>query len=158
MESQNRVRSMASIHEMLYQSTDLARIDFSVHITSLAYQLYQSYGINPELVRLRTNVEAVSLGINLGIPCGLLINELMTNALKHAFPGGRAGTITVSLQEMPDHSIRLAVSDDGIGLPPDLDIRNAPSLGYQLITTLVDQLNATLEVHRDRGTAVVILF
>lgn len=157
-EARDRVRSMASIHEMLYQSGDLARIDFSGYISNLASQLFSSHNVNPERVKLQIDVEPVSLGINLGVPCGLLINELMTNALKHAFPGGRAGTIMVGLKEMPDHSIRLAVRDNGIGLSPDIDVSAADSLGFQLITTLVSQLNATLEVRRDGGTEFVILF
>ncbi|RPH35036.1 hypothetical protein EHM92_06930, partial [bacterium] len=97
-ETRDRVRSMASVHEMLYRSTDLARIDFSGYISNLASQLFASHNINPERVKLQVEVEPVSLGINLGVPCGLLINELVTNALKHAFPGDRAGTITVSMR------------------------------------------------------------
>ncbi len=157
-DTRNRVRSMASIHEMLYQSTDLARIDFSGYIGALASQLFSSCNISEERVRLEINVELVSLGIDLGIPCGLLINELMTNALMHAFPGDRTGAITVSLREMPDHSIRLSVRDDGIGLPSGLDVEHADSLGFQLVTTLVGQLNGTLEVRREHGTEFVILF
>ena len=157
-ETRDRVRSMASIHEMLYQSTDLARIDFSGYITNLASQLFSSYNVNPDRVRLQTDVEPVSLGINLGVPCGLLINELVTNALRHAFPGDRSGTIAVSMRETPDHSIRLSVRDDGIGLPADVDVENADSLGFQLVTTLAGQLSASLEVRREGGTEFVIVF
>jgi two-component sensor histidine kinase len=157
-ETLDRVRSMASIHQMLYHSTDMARVDFSRYINTLADQLFSSYSTTAERIELKIEAEPVSLGINLGIPCGLLINELMTNSLKHAFPGGRAGTITVSVSEMQDHSIRLSVSDDGIGLPPDLDVENAETLGLQLVMTLVGQLNGTLEVRRERGTEFVVLF
>lgn len=157
-ETRNRVRSMASIHEMLYQSTDFARIDFSGYITTLASQLFSSCNISAARVKLEINVAPVSLGINLGVPCGLLINELMTNALMHAFPGDRTGTLTVSMREMPDLSVRLSVHDDGIGLPSDLDVENADSLGLQLVTTLVGQLNGSLEVKRDSGTEFVVLF
>ena len=157
-ETRDRVRSMASIHEMLYNSTDLAQIDFSGYIASLAGQLFSSYAIDSDRIKLEVIAEPVSLGINLGIPCGLLINELMTNALKHAFPGGRPGTITVSMREMPDHSIRLSVRDDGIGLPSGLNVEQAESLGVQLITTLANQLNGTLEVKSEHGTEFVILF
>lgn len=157
-ETRDRVRSMASIHEMLYQSTDFARVDFSGYISTLASQLFSSCNISSERVKLETRMEPVSLGISLGVPCGLLINELMTNALVHAFPGNRTGTIAVSMGETPDHSIRLSVRDDGIGLPPDLDIENTDTLGFQLVTTLVGQLNGTLEVKRERGTEFIVLF
>jgi two-component sensor histidine kinase len=157
-ETRDRVRSMASVHEMLYQSTDMARIDFSAYISSLANQLFSSLGVDPDRVKLLVDVLPVSLGINLGIPCGLLINELMTNALRHAFPGNRAGTITVSMQETPDHSVRLSVRDDGIGIEDGVDVETADSLGFQLVTTLVGQLNASLEVRRKGGTEFVILF
>ena len=157
-ETRDRVRSMASIHEMLYQSADMARIDFSGYISNLASQLFSSHGVDPARVKLQVDVEPVSLGINLGIPCGLLINELVTNALKHAFPGDRAGTITVSMRETLDHSIRIAVRDNGIGIPSDLDVESADSLGFQLVTTLIGQLNGTLEVRREHGTEFIILF
>jgi two-component sensor histidine kinase len=157
-EARDRVRSMASIHEMLYASSDLARIDFSSYVSVLASQLFSSCNISLDRVKLEINVEPVTLGINLGVPCGLLINELVTNALRHAFPNDRAGTITVSMRELPDHSIRLAVRDDGVGLPSDLDVENAESLGFQLVTTLVGQLNGTLEVKRENGTEFVVVF
>lgn len=157
-ETRDRVRSMASIHEMLYQSTDFARIDFSGYIGTLASQLFSSCNISSERVTLDTRIEPVSLGISLAVPCGLLINELMTNALVHAFPGNRTGTIVVSMGEMPDHSIRLSVRDDGTGLPSGLEVENADTLGFQLVTTLVGQLNGTLEVKRERGTEFIVLF
>jgi two-component sensor histidine kinase len=157
-EARDRVRSMASIHEMLYQSTDLARIDFSAYVRGLAGQLYRSLDVHPENVRLLLEIEPVSLGINLGIPCGLLINELMTNALRHAFPGGRTGTIVVSMHETPDHSIRLSVRDTGIGIPSGINVEKSDTLGFQLVTMLVGQLNASLEVRREAGTEFVIVF
>ncbi len=157
-ETRDRVRSMASIHEMLYRSADLARVDFSGYIRTLASQLFSSYNVGPERVQLHIAAEPVSLGINLGIPCGLLINELMANAIQHAFPDGRAGTITVSICETADHSIRLSVGDDGVGLPADVDVMRADSLGFQLVATLVSQLNASFEVHREKGTEFVIVF
>jgi len=157
-ETRDRVRSMASVHEMLYQSTDMARVDFSGYIGSLASQLYRSYDVDPERVKLRLEIEPVSLGINLGIPCGLLINELLTNALRHAFPGGRAGTIVVSMRETPDHSIRLQVRDDGIGVPSDIVVESSNSLGFQLVSMLAGQLNGSLEVRREGGTEFVVVF
>jgi len=157
-ESQNRVRSMALVHERLYRSQDLARIDLAEYIQSLATYLFRSYGVNPEAIKLRINVQDVSLGIDGAIPCGLIINELVSNSLKHAFPDGRKGEVAIELFPAHDSQLTLVVRDNGAGFPEDLDFRTTQSLGLQLVITLVEQLEGTIELHRDSGTAFKITF
>jgi PAS domain S-box-containing protein len=156
-ESQNRVKTMALIHTKLYQSSDLTRIDFADYIGKLAADLIDSYRLEPDAVTLTLDVKNVYFDVNVGIPCGLIINELLTNALKHAFPDGRNGTVSVSLSP-EDGRITLAVADDGIGFPENIDFRNTESLGFQLVTALVEQLGGTIELARDEGTTFVISF
>lgn len=153
--SRDRVLSMALVHEKLYQSQDMARIDFAKYIKSLAQSLYQSYKTNMERIALEIRVESVFLGIDWAIPCGLIINELVSNALKHAFPlswEGK-GKIEISLNQTNDNEIELIVRDNGVGLPKGLDIRCSETLGLHLIVILVeDQLKGKIELNRRRGT------
>jgi PAS domain S-box-containing protein len=164
-ESQDRIRSMSLIHERLYQSADLAKIDFSHYIQNLATYLFQSYRIDPDAVVLNTDVQDVSLDINKAIPCGLIINELVSNSLKYAFPhvedkekGKREkGKIDVHL-DSDNGKITLLVKDNGIGLPEDLDIETASSFGLQLVTTLVAQLNGRINIKKKPGAWFKITF
>jgi PAS domain S-box-containing protein len=157
-ESQDRVRSMALIHEKLYQSADLARVDFAEYIRNLTEYLFNSYGANSAKVAIKTDVDSVSLGINAAIPCGLIINELVSNALKHAFPENRGGEICIDLRRR-DGTFELVVSDDGVGFPNDVDFRNTESLGLQLVNTLTSQLGGTIELEANgSGTRFVIGF
>jgi PAS domain S-box-containing protein len=156
-ESQNRVKTMALIHTKLYQSTDLARIDFADYIKKLAADLFDSYRLEPDSVSLLLNVENVYLDVNGGIPCGLIINELLSNALKHAFPEGRRGEVRISLR-LEDETVTLTVADNGIGFPGDVDFRNTESLGLQLVTGLVMQLGGEIELTRDKGSTFRISF
>ena len=157
-ESRNRIRSMALAHERLYQSKDLARVDFAKYIRSLASYLGRSYGVNTNVIQLKTNLQDVFLGVDTAIPCGLILNELVSNCLKHAFPDGREGEICIELRSDSDGEFTLVVSDNGIGLPEDLDFRNTESLGLQLVNTLVNQLEGTIELDRRGGTAFEITF
>lgn len=156
-ESQDRIRSMALIHEKLYQSEDLARVEFSRYIQSFASHLFRTYQVDPNSIRLHTEVEKFSIDINRAIPLGLIINELLSNSLKHAFPDGRKGDIHVKLHSHPKGRT-LTIKDNGVGLPDDLDLQNAETLGMQLITSLVNQISGTLEVKREEGTTFVINF
>lgn len=164
-ESQDRIRSMSLIHERLYQSQDLVRIDFSHYVQNLINHLFQSYRINPETVELITDVRDVSLDINKAIPCGLIINELVSNSLKYAFPqpnGGekkkaKKGEINISLAS-EDAKIVLLYKDNGVGLPEDLNIETAESFGLQLVTALVAQLNGEVEIKRKPGVTFKIIF
>lgn len=156
-ETQNRVRSMALIHEQLYRSQDLAHIDFAAYVRTLAGQLARSYESSAH-VTLQVEVEGITLGVDAGIPCGLIINELVSNAYKHAFSGRRSGTIWVKMQQQDDH-VQLSVRDDGVGFPKEVDFRNTESLGLQLVTTLTDQLEGTIRlVSEGEGTEFIITF
>ena len=136
-ESQNRVRSMALIHEKLYTSEDLAHIDIAEYIHSLTHQLITTYRTIASRVNMDITVTDIFLAITTAIPCGLIINELVTNALKHAFPHQQDGTITVSMTPSTKDSLILTVSDTGIGFSEGIDFRNTTTLGMQLITSMV---------------------
>lgn len=157
-DSQNRVRSMTLVHEQLYQSKDLARIDFAEYVENLVGGLFRSYGVHPNVIKLEIHVDDVSLGIDTVIPCGLILNELVSNSLKHAFPDGREGKICIELCSDDEGECSLTVSDNGVGLPKDLDFRNTESLGLQLVNTLVGQLDGSIELDSDGGTAFEIIF
>ena len=156
--SQNRVRSMALIHEQLYQSRNLATIDFAEYVRRLALNLFRSYGVDADTVSMALNLEEVVMGIDTAVPCGLIINELISNSLKHAFPPGREGEIRVDLRSRPDNTCELVVSDTGIGLPPAIDLPTRPASGLQLVATLTDQLGGTLESQTSEGARFRIEF
>jgi two-component sensor histidine kinase len=157
-ESQNRVRSMALVHEKLYRSHDLARIDLGDYIRNLATFLFRSYSATAGRVTLDIQTDDVFLGINAAVPCGLILNELISNTLKHAFPNGRSGLIQVELRAGDNQKLTLSVRDNGIGFPANFDFKNTTSLGMQLVDTLVQQLDGTLEVLCAEGTEFKITF
>jgi PAS domain S-box-containing protein len=156
-ESRGRVQSMALVHEMLYQSENLARVDFGAYVRNLAGYLIRAYRTSSTRVALRSDVQDVTLGIDLAVPCGLVINELVSNALKHGFPDDREGEINIKMRADPS-TITLIVSDDGVGLPDGLDWQRAESLGLQLIVMLVEQLEGAIELDRGAGTVFEITF
>jgi PAS domain S-box-containing protein len=158
-ESQNRVKTMALIHEKLYQSEDLARIDLGGYIKSLVRGLFSAYGAEAGRIALRTEVEDISLGVDYAMPCGLVINELVSNSLKHAFPDGKKGEIKIAMRPIGRNEVELVVSDNGIGIPASLDFRNAESLGLRLVSMLAeDQLGGQVELDRTCGTRFEIRF
>jgi PAS domain S-box-containing protein len=157
-ESQDRINSMALVHEALYRSPDLARIDFAVYLEGLTDHLFKSYVVDPKNVSLNCAIGEVALGIDEAIPCGLIVNELVSNSLKHAFSQGRRGEIQVQCHSGEDGLIHLTVSDDGAGLPEGLDFMATRTLGLQLVTMLVKQLRGEIRVERDAGTTFVISF
>jgi len=156
--SRDRIRSMALVHEKLYQSKNLSRIDFGQYIQSMTVYLLQSYKVNPNVVKLRINVRDISLDINTAIPCGLIINELVSNSLKHAFPGGKEGEVYINLYSDKDNKYTLMVSDNGVGFPKDLDYRKTDSFGIQLVNMLIEQLNGSINLERRVGTKFTIEF
>lgn len=157
--SRDRIRSMALLHERLYRSRDLEKIDFEGYIRELAGDLFVSHGVDTERVALDIRVEDVALGIDTAIPCGLIINELVTNCLKHAFPGGRAGRLRISLRKTAGgEGFVLSVGDDGAGLPEGREAASSAALGLKLVGSLVEQLGGEMELRRDRGTEFVIRF
>jgi two-component sensor histidine kinase len=157
-ESSNRVQSMSLIHQKLYQSKDAESIDFAGYVHDLTGTLLRSYGVDPSAVKVRLDVDGASLGIDSASPCGLIINELLSNSLKHAFPGGRRGEVRISMSRDEGHRINLVVADNGVGIPGDLDPRNTESLGLQLVVNLVDQLRGTMTLNREAGTEFTITF
>jgi PAS domain S-box-containing protein len=157
-ESQRRIRSMALIHERLYQSSDLSRIEFSQYLRNLATHLLHSYQVDSSRIRLTLDAEEVFLNINTAIPCGLIVNELVSNALKHGFPDGRSGEVAVELHKIAGDGYELKVRDDGIGFPEGLDFRQTQTLGMQIVVTLVSQIDASIELRSERGTEFKVIF
>jgi PAS domain S-box-containing protein len=157
-DSQNRIRAMSLIHEKLYQSKDLAHINFSEYASDLTEELMRSYGDGSSIV-MKTESKNIMLGIDTAIPCGLIINELVSNSLKYAFPRGRRGEISVALARINEDELELTVSDNGIGLPENIDFRNTESLGLRLVTILAEnQLRGKIELKRIEGTEFRIRF
>ena len=157
-ECQSRIRSMALVHEKLYRSGSLSRINFAEYLRSLSAALFHSCRTDAARVRLDFKASDVSLDVNTAIPCGLIANELIINTLKHGFPAGRSGSLRIGLEDLGDGRYRMSVADDGVGIPEDLDIRMTDSLGLQLVTLLVDQLGGKIELDRTGGTAFMITF
>ena len=157
-ESQNRVITMALIHEELYQAKNLAQVDYGAYIRNLAKNLFNSYAIDPEKVKLDLEVENAQMVVDTAIPCGLIINELITNSFKHAFPDGQKGTVSVIFRQVHEGRYHLEVSDDGVGLPKDMDIQKTSSLGLQLVTILVQQLSGEMKIKSGEGTGFEIEF
>ncbi len=156
--ARDRVRSMALVHERLYRSSDLSRVDFAEYLRQLARELRHSYGVAAPDVRFVFNLTNVGLGIDVAIPCSMIVHELVSNALHHAFPGGRSGRIAIDLVADPSGQIHLGVADDGIGLPPaDQPVRSG-SLGLQLVSMMVEQIAGTLDIRRSPGAAFRIVF
>ena len=152
-ESQNRILSMALLHEQLYMSKDFANIDFSKYVKSLLNGLFISHGIDTNKVKLNIDITDVSFDIENAIPCGLIINELVSNSLKHAFPRQREGNISIILQSINEDELELTVSDDGVGIPEDLDVRAAESMGLHIVRVLAEQtLEGKMELNRTEGT------
>ncbi len=165
-DSENRIASIALVHEKLYRSQDLANIDFAQYLQDLTVYLFDSYNINSSQVTLDIQVETVNLEIETAIPCGLIVNELVSNALKHAFPNDRSGEIQIRLISLVDSvmvgsqnsSFTLIVRDNGIGLPDDFDLEKTTTLGISLVQGLVTQIRGVFEITRQLGTEVKITF
>jgi PAS domain S-box-containing protein len=157
-DSRSRVDSMALLHEILYKSTDLADIDFGKYMKMLASHLSASYGAGLADIRVNIAADYASLDIDTAIPCGLIINELVSNSLKYAFPSGKKGQVDVSLRPNKGDGYVLTVSDDGVGLPAGFDIKTPSSLGLRLVTNLVKQLKGDLEISSGQGTRFKITF
>lgn len=151
-DSQNRVRSMALIHEKLYQSENLSQINFAEYISDLGRYLVSVYRGTSAGVGFNVDAEEILLAIDTAVPCGLILNELISNALKHAFKGMEAGKITVTLQTEKNRHVKLVIADNGIGLPPDFNRQSGTSLGLMLVDTLIDQLDGTLQLTQNGET------
>jgi len=156
-DSQNRARSMALIHDRLYQSSHLKRIDIGDYIQTLAGDLFRAYATDSARIKLNFDIEEVMVDINTMIPLGLIVNELLSNSLKHAFPEEREGHIDIGFHSQ-DHSYQLIVSDNGVGFPEDINYQDTKSLGLRLVNILTDQIDGTIKLKREHGTNFIIEF
>jgi two-component sensor histidine kinase len=150
---------MVLIHERLYQSRDFARIDFAEYVHGLTNHLFSLFHIGPETVKLSIDIKDISLDLSTAIPCGLIVNEIVSNSLKHAFPDGRTGRIKIVMKPFKKNEIELTASDNGIGIPDEVDIRETESLGLHLVSILAeDQLRGTIKLDKTKGTRFEIKF
>ncbi len=150
-ESQDRVKAMALIHERLYQSGDLARIDFAGYVRNLTGHLLRSYKVSANAIRLNLEIDSVPMNLDVAIPCGLMINELVSNSLKYAFPKGKSGEIVIRFAEENGQGLRLTVEDNGIGMPGNANPEDSESLGLKLVRSLTDQLGGAIAYRSQEG-------
>jgi PAS domain S-box-containing protein len=156
-ESQGRIKSMAIVHEKLYQSTSLSEINFGSYLQQLIKDIYFSYGISTEKIMPVLVAEDININLDTAIPLGLIVNELITNSIKYAFKGRDNGTLKINFKKINDELV-LKVCDDGVGLGPDVDIDSSKTLGLKLVKNLAIQLDADLEIGRDKGTSFTFKF
>jgi len=154
----NRIDSIALVHEKLYQSEDLANVNFGEYVNTLTARLFDAYSSSLPGVELKIKVESLYLQVNKAIPCALVINELVMNSIKHGFPSGKGGEIMVGFKMVDADKVSLSVSDNGVGLPKDFEIAAPTTLGMQIINALVGQLHGTLHVDKSKGTKFIIDF
>ncbi|MBD2563733.1 MULTISPECIES: PAS domain S-box protein [Nostoc] len=158
-QSQQRIASMALVHEKLYQSQDLARINFGEYIRDLVASLFSAYEVNEDAIALTINIDDhVFLGLDTAIPCSLIIHELVSNSLKYAFPSGRNGIIYIGIKKNNEYEATLVVSDNGIGLPSNFNFKNMASLGWQLVDALTNQLGGNINIQGARGVECDLTF
>jgi two-component sensor histidine kinase len=158
-ESQERIRSMSLLHEKLYQSKDFANVDFKGYVETLVNSLFRSYGVNVNKVKINIRIEDIQLDLENAIPCGLIINELISNSLKYAFPEGREGAVAIDFRSIAGDELELVVADNGVGIPEDVDIKGSETLGLYLVTMLGErQLDGEVEFSREGGTKCRIRF
>jgi two-component sensor histidine kinase len=157
-QNQNRIQSMALLHEILYQSEDLAMVDFPKYLRRMVEHLFRSYGVDDQQIQLHTALDAVGLELDDALPCGLLVSEVISNSLKHGFPEGRKGEVRIVLQRQSSKMVSLILSDNGVGLPPHVDWTQSRSLGLRLVRVLAQQLRANLDIRSQGGTEVKLAF
>lgn len=157
-ECRARIKTMALVHEKMYQSRSLSEVDMGEYLRSLGGHLFNIFGVKTGRIRLKVVADAVALSLDKAIPCSLLVNELISNALKYAFPDDRSGEIGITLRVPEPNRIQVEVSDNGVGFPEGLDFRNTASLGMQLVMTFVEQLGGEIEMGRGQGASFLITF
>lgn len=156
---ENRVHSMALVHESLYGSENLARINFAEYAQALANDILSSHGGPGVPVQLKSKLEPLIMSVDLAVPCGLILNELISNAFKHGFPSGAGGEIKLTLCSSPEGKYSLCVEDNGVGIPGDLDVNTRKSLGLRLVRSLTQQIRGSFELVKvDRGTSACLQF
>ncbi|MBF0517760.1 MAG: sensor histidine kinase, partial [Nitrospirae bacterium] len=157
-ETKNRILAMSLVHERLHQSETLADIDFADYVRKLALGLFRSYGVNPSRVVLTIEIPSLTIGVDMAISCGLVLNELLSNSLKYAFADGRSGEIGIAVS-FNGSRYDIEIWDNGIGLPESVDLRGNETLGLQLVVSIVEnQLRGTVAVLREKGTRFKINF
>ncbi|EMJ96113.1 histidine kinase dimerization/phosphoacceptor domain -containing protein [Leptospira alstonii] len=156
-ESQSRIKSIALVHELLYEQGHLAKIEFKDYLENLVENIFRTIRTDPNRIEYVVESDPALMELDSAIHCGLIVNELLTNSIKYAFPDGRKGKISVSLK-VENNICILTIEDDGIGLPIDLDVKTATSMGLQLVDTLIHQIGATLEIRRDAGACFIFKF
>ena len=157
-EGQNRVRSMALVHEKFYQLDGISEIDFAEYIEKLCQYIFQTYSETARNVSIDVESDQIAFDLDTAMPCGLLINEIVSNSLKYAFPSGQEGKITIKLKALPENKIRISVADNGIGISQEYGLENPSTLGLQLIGALTSQLNGEVEMLNSNGTTFNITF
>lgn len=157
-DSQHRIRSMSLIHQTLYQSRNFARVDFQRFLDELMRSLMESYRTTTASIHVNIDAHEIELPINEAIPCSLIINELVSNSLKHGFPNHASGNIGIGVQQLPDRQVELRITDDGVGIPESVNLDRTGTLGLQLVHLLARQLNGTLRVHRAQPTSFTLTF
>ncbi len=157
-ESQSRIYSMALIHEQLYQSDSLDRIDIQSYVENLVDNLFQSFGCSNDSIEISLNVEPIFLNIETAIPCGLIINELVSNCLKYAFISTAKGEIKIDVREISSQKFHLSIQDNGSGFPADFDVENTETLGVRLVKMLAEQLDGEITIDSNPGTYYNLIF
>ena len=157
-DNQNRIQSMALLHEILYQSDDLAVVDFPKYIQRMVDHLFCSYGVNTQQIRLHLELDRIALQLDDALPSGLLISEVVSNSLKHGFPNGRTGEVRILLRRQSAATVSLVLADNGVGLPSGLDWTTSGSLGLRLVRALAEQLRGHLDIRSQGGTEVRLAF
>jgi two-component sensor histidine kinase len=157
-ESRGRIQAMALVHEKLYQSANLSRIDFGKYVASLTRLLHGSYGPRLDAVAITSGIRDVFFGIDIAVPLGMIINELVSNSLKYAFPPGRRGNIRLELSRASQNQRLLRITDDGVGFPKHVDFRKTETLGMQLVCALTEQIGGSIEMVTGNGTEFRVAF
>jgi two-component sensor histidine kinase len=157
-DSQSRMQAMAVVHELLFESEDLGTVDRGEYLSRIARHLYESQGVSPERVALHIQAQHVSCTIETAVPLGLIVNELVSNCLEHAFPGERQGEITIATEKIGENEWEVIVSDNGVGLPKDLDPARSGTFGLYLVHALAGQLRGSVELTGTDGLKVRVRF
>ncbi|MBF0553280.1 MAG: PAS domain S-box protein [Nitrospirae bacterium] len=157
-ETRDRIKSIALVHEKLYRSKGLAEVDLKKYVSELSNELFISFGVDKDTIKLTLDVENAVIGIDVAVPCGLIINELFTNILKYAFPDKKMGEITISIHATDDGKLEMVISDNGAGFPEGVDFRHTKSLGLHIVNLLVKQIGGTIELDGTHGSRFIIKF
>ena len=157
-ETQNRIRSMALIHDKLYRSKRMSDVDFGNYINSMILELNNFYKIDPQRIRIHQSIEDMSLEISKAIPCGLIVNELVTNSIKYAFPNKREGDIWIAASQLGTDRAKIEIKDNGVGVGGDIVLEETQSMGLRIVRILTEQLGGTIELDRETGSSYTLIF